>query len=127
LKVFRFYTALILILAFSVGLGYQTFTVGYFYWNRAEIAAEHCVNKDKPQLNCHGKCHLQKQLTGENKVSETGIKSVPEPLTFWLFGIEILSPVKLLHPDFHTMHSYVCLEESTNPIQIDLFSPPDFA
>ena len=43
--------------------------VGYFYLNQAEIEIAYCINKDKPELDCHGRCHLRSQLlqlTDEN-------------------------------------------------------------
>lgn len=33
-----------------------------FEMNQRYIAAELCVNKDKPQLQCNGKCYLMKKL-----------------------------------------------------------------
>lgn len=30
--------------------------------NKDFIAKVLCINKDKPQMNCEGKCHLEKQL-----------------------------------------------------------------
>ena len=41
---------------------YQTFTVVHFYANQTELAEKYCINKDKPELNCEGKCHLEKKL-----------------------------------------------------------------
>lgn len=33
------------------------------YLVRQDFIAEHlCVNRDKPEMDCHGKCHLRKQL-----------------------------------------------------------------
>lgn len=37
-----------------------------------------CVNKDKPELNCHGKCHLNKQLKKAND-AETKPKQTSMP------------------------------------------------
>lgn len=33
-----------------------------FELNRKYIAAELCVNKNRPELNCNGKCYLMKKL-----------------------------------------------------------------
>jgi hypothetical protein len=33
-----------------------------FYLNQKEIAAIECENKDRPEMNCNGKCYLAKQL-----------------------------------------------------------------
>ena len=34
-----------------------------WYQNQSEITALYCINKTKPQLECNGKCHLNKQLS----------------------------------------------------------------
>ncbi|MCF8244646.1 MAG: hypothetical protein K9J37_09520 [Saprospiraceae bacterium] len=40
--------------------------VAKFKLNQAEIERLYCVNKAKPEIQCHGKCHLQKQLSANN-------------------------------------------------------------
>jgi len=37
-------------------------TVAYFNINRNYIARVLCENRDRPQLNCNGKCYLAKKL-----------------------------------------------------------------
>lgn len=56
------YISLVLTLAFTLSMVWQTATIAHFYMNRAEIEEAYCINKEKPQLNCHGQCHLKKQL-----------------------------------------------------------------
>ena len=34
--------------------------------NQEYITETYCINKDKPELGCNGKCHLAKQLTETN-------------------------------------------------------------
>ena len=34
----------------------------YFETNLNEIVEKYCINKNKPQLQCNGQCHLAKQL-----------------------------------------------------------------
>lgn len=63
--------------------------------NKAFIAANLCENRDKPLIECHGKCHLSKQIarSGESpdpQSSKTGIKSV---------SFEIYEPVAVLALD----------------------------
>jgi len=36
------------------------------------IKNELCVNKDKPELKCNGKCHLMKELAKASDASENG-------------------------------------------------------
>ncbi len=42
--------------------------VGYYYINKAYIAANVCENRDNPVLHCNGKCYLKQQL----KKTESG-------------------------------------------------------
>lgn len=95
LKWIRLNTALFLVLTFSIGLVYQTITVVHFYCNREAIIQEFCVNKDRPQMNCHGKCHLEKQLTRAVKVDTKSDSVSPEPLSFWLYGVEVIKPFEV--------------------------------
>lgn len=41
---------------------YSAFWQMNFYLNQKEIAAIECENKDRPEMNCNGKCYLAKQL-----------------------------------------------------------------
>lgn len=41
------------------------------YVLRQDFIAEHlCVNRDKPEMDCHGKCHLRKQLERQQQRQE---------------------------------------------------------
>lgn len=52
-------------------LGFQCLSklslIAYYNINIEFIIQELCVNKDKPQLNCKGKCYLKKKLDESNK------------------------------------------------------------
>jgi hypothetical protein len=56
-------------LTFSIFV--QTFSTLFikadFYLNRAYIAKNFCVNKDKPMMHCDGKCYLSKKITAQEK------------------------------------------------------------
>lgn len=58
------YICVILVLFQTV---HQAFIVTNYLVEKERIAKELCENKDKPMLNCNGKCYLAKQL----KKSET--------------------------------------------------------
>ncbi|MBT9393856.1 hypothetical protein KLP40_11845 [Hymenobacter sp. NST-14] len=55
---------------------------------KAEITRLFCVNQDKPQLHCNGKCHLGKQLRkaadAESKAPASGFAKIK---------YEVLSPL----------------------------------
>lgn len=63
-----FLTALILLQLF----GRELLVVSYEL-NKARITARYCVNKARPQLRCHGRCHLSRQL----RKTETDSKKAP--------------------------------------------------
>jgi len=46
--------------------------------NKAYIMQTLCVNRDKPQLHCDGKCYLDKQLQKANDLN-TSPEQVPAP------------------------------------------------
>ena len=56
-KVFSFtMTMLFLLVSFQQGL-----IIVHFKLNQKNIEQEFCVNKAKPEMQCHGKCHLKKK------------------------------------------------------------------
>ncbi|WP_139149344.1 hypothetical protein [Ulvibacter litoralis] len=57
-KVFLF----ILLLSFSVRPIFYVSNILYYELNIDYIIETYCVNTDKPELQCNGKCHLSKQL-----------------------------------------------------------------
>jgi len=62
-------SAIFVALVFMYTLNFKSFVTINFYWNQTEIAELFCINKEKPQLKCNGKCHLNTVL------SETETKS----------------------------------------------------
>ena len=45
-----------------------------FGLNKDYIAEFLCINKDKPEMACGGKCHLMKQLEEQNKELPKGLR-----------------------------------------------------
>ena len=47
--------------------------------NKEVIAQKYCVNKDKPQMKCNGKCHMKKELAkNENRNNKTNFSKEKE-------------------------------------------------
>lgn len=62
------YVALILVfLGLLVQSFNKLFIVLDFRLNRSYIARNLCVNRDKPQMHCNGKCHFMKVMKQEQK------------------------------------------------------------
>ncbi|MDO6598162.1 hypothetical protein Q4512_14660 [Oceanihabitans sp. 2_MG-2023] len=63
---------------------YYVSQVLYYQLNIDYIVETYCVNKEKPTLQCNGKCHLAKQLqpTSNTSNSDDAISSLVEAFTF---------------------------------------------
>lgn len=59
---FRSFTIVILALTILSANFSRLFVFAGFELNRDYIAAELCVNKSKPELNCNGRCFLAEKL-----------------------------------------------------------------
>lgn len=58
--------------------------------NKNEIIEEFCENKDKPQLNCEGKCHLTKQLAKVSEKSEQSQDNIKIDASYPIGSISFL-------------------------------------
>jgi hypothetical protein len=85
------------------GMGY-TIIQAQFLLQRKEITAIYCVNKDKPELECKGKCELSKRLSeakdkkGDAKevsLEELSLSYIPSPLPIQVESKLIFIPEKL--------------------------------
>lgn len=69
--------SIILIFIMGLQLFYPLAICSYYYANKNYVASALCENKDKPQLQCQGKCFLKKQLDRtekEDKKEKTALK-----------------------------------------------------
>ena len=49
---------------------YVSLTYAYYYLDRSDFIAQFCVNKDKPEMHCNGKCHLKKVVKQETNTDQ---------------------------------------------------------
>ena len=61
------FIAFIFLLAFTMQTFSRAVVVAWFYANQQEIAQTLCENRDKPKMNCCGKCQLHKAIAKEDK------------------------------------------------------------
>jgi hypothetical protein len=78
-------------------------TIVHYQWNKKEITAKYCVNKNKPAMHCNGKCHLKKQLKQIDEVAQQN--SVPNPQKEMKFFAT--EPFVLLHANLYLSKSYL--------------------
>lgn len=103
-------------------------TIAYYHANKDYIARVLCENRDKPQLNCDGKCYLAKQLKAQqdkqDKETTERVQNTPilqlfcqSNLPFQFGAVWTLLPSGSL-PAYH-LSSYL------TPL-LGLFRPPRF-
>ncbi|UPZ14320.1 hypothetical protein [Flavobacterium humidisoli] len=68
-------TILFLLVSFQ-----QALIVVHFKLNQVAIEKEFCVNKAKPELQCHGKCHLKKELQESEKNTDLELRSISKKI-----------------------------------------------
>lgn len=101
------FTAAILLICLSLQCFMQLGIVGWYELNKASITQKFCINKDKPQLHCNGKCHLKKQLEQQDKTQN---KDQEKKQTDWVLFIipnpaHQLSAISLRNTDHISLYS----------------------
>lgn len=73
-------SSILVALLFVFTLNFKSILTFHYFINQAEITELFCVNKEKPKLECNGKCHLAKELVkvdvekSENPFSESALQ-----------------------------------------------------
>lgn len=80
---------LILLVSFQ-----QALIIVHFKLNQKDIEKAFCINKSKPELQCHGKCDLNKKLD-QSENSNLGLSSISKKIDIALisnneFKVEII-------------------------------------
>ncbi|WP_146052814.1 hypothetical protein [Aquimarina sp. I32.4] len=58
----RILFSILLFISFAIRPAIEISTVLYYQLNINTIVEKYCVNKERPRLNCNGKCYLMSQL-----------------------------------------------------------------
>ncbi len=92
---FRSVTAIVLICSIITSNFTQLFIYSAYELNKDYIAAVLCVNKDKPKLNCNGKCYLSRKI----KQAEEKEKNQDQQSQKYRFQEAMISrPLTILFP-----------------------------
>lgn len=116
--------SVLIILILLNGMGY-TFIQVNFYLDREQITALHCVNKDKPELQCDGKCELGKRLSEAKNQTEGQTEITLEELRLVFIEqvtFEPLNPHSKVNFEF-SFTSFYQLNLTTGS-ELDFFHPP---
>ncbi len=113
----------LILLIFLNGIGY-TLIQAHFYLDREQIIALYCVNKDKPMLECDGKCELGKRLSETKNRQENGEEITLEELSL-VYTLERresiqLPPLEPINPAYLIHYCNFQISE----LNWDFFHPP---
>ena len=102
--------AILLLCSLSVHCAGRLGIVASWWLNRDYVARVLCINRDKPQLHCNGKCHLAKQLRAVDKAEQkqpVGGKQVFQDITLFCPDVQPLQLVPVA--DFPVVPQYGAL------------------
>ena len=89
--------ALALLLAMLSPILAKLFVYAEFKSNQAYIAATLCENRDRPELNCEGKCYLMKKLKAAEDKEKKQENQAQKKASVDLFFVEkTVAPVLVI-------------------------------
>lgn len=100
-------------------------TILGFYMNQAYIAENLCVNRNKPELHCNGKCHLAKKMSEEDKKDrENPDRKMDSSNEVFYTATEVQDVLKPFFKNItHSRISLYCISIPTGPSST-VFRPP---
>ncbi|MFV0530678.1 MAG: hypothetical protein ACK5MD_04495 [Flavobacteriales bacterium] len=107
-------TILILLIGFQ-----QAIIVTHFKLNQKDIEEKFCINKNKPELQCHGKCYLKNKLQKTNN-SEPTFNNIYQkidllPVTTFKFKEKLPIKIKSRKFTYGTIHYVEPCQEVLEP------------
>ncbi|WP_073314928.1 hypothetical protein [Aquimarina spongiae] len=103
-------------------------TIMYYQLNIDYIVETYCVNKERPKLNCNGKCYLMSQMKAKIQPSEEQPDTIISaeafiPLFFQDYTVRIKKPDFL---GFEYLHNWKTEDLVIKTILNDIDHPPEF-
>ena len=110
-------TMLFLLVSFQ-----QALIIVHFKLNQQNIEQEFCVNKAKPELQCHGKCHLKTELEKSDNNRDLQLTSISKNIDIILtseidFSFDIIK-------ELNTKKVLIYKETGQTEPCLEIFVPP---
>lgn len=96
-----------------------------FWMNQEYIAEKLCENKDKPEMECNGKCHLKKELEKEDKRKQQEERKIQVEELVFIPQSEIKEVIDAVYTveKVNRQHFFV-IQQKTNGFSPYIFHPP---
>ncbi|UOB17473.1 hypothetical protein [Abyssalbus ytuae] len=91
--------------------------------NKDYIAEFYCVNKDKPMLNCDGKCYLAKMIQAQQEDKKQNLPGID--LREYPIGFVNITECNLRNPKEFINKSFFYQELYSYQIHPSIYHPPD--
>jgi hypothetical protein len=98
----RFYTCVFVIFSVLINSTGTTFIHLNYLIQKRKIVEQLCINKNKPELKCDGKCYLAKELKKTEENAEKSGEKLSKAEEFFESKIANLN-----HPSFHFQRNIV--------------------
>lgn len=98
----------------------------YFnYWLNQEFIAENlCENREQPQLECNGKCHLKKELDKDDERKQKDNKQQVEVILFISSGVSHEIEQSASHFVEQQCHCAFVVQQKPTGYNSCIFHPP---
>ncbi|WP_237738905.1 hypothetical protein [Galbibacter marinus] len=91
--------------------------------NQDYIAEYLCINKDKPEMDCNGKCYLMEMLEEENQQKKQNLPAIDlreYPIGF----VQVLHIPSVTQLSFKTKNNTIYTRQYSSLFNDSLFHPP---
>jgi hypothetical protein len=89
-------SSILVALLFIYTINFKSFVTIGFFANQTEIAELFCINKEEPELQCNGKCHLATEIKKiESSEDEVPFSSQTSNYNLEINTIEVSNDTKL--------------------------------
>lgn len=98
--------------------------VVYYTFNKKYITEFFCINKAKPEMQCHGKCFLKANLVEQEDDKQKPIVNFESETIEWHYLTDDLTVETGLDKGVHI--GYVSPFHIPDPFDFEVFRPPPF-
>lgn len=112
---------------FVMHAGGKLFIYAEFYLNREYIAENFCENKEKPELQCNGKCQLMKSLQEDENKQPEEQKNTTKKVEYQLFADKVFEASEFtndLEFEENEKQIFSYSERFTHALAKSIFRPP---
>ncbi|WP_276134812.1 hypothetical protein [Polluticoccus soli] len=120
--------AILLLLSLSFQCLVKLGVVAWYEVNKSYVSQTLCENRDKPQMRCHGKCYLKKQLakTGNSEDQSKNKTEQSSQLTIDFIICDCITLAYVLPAAMPAENGFYS-DFATESVLHSVFHPPAFA